>query len=628
MRMRMRQIHSRAGHAAARSALMAVVASMAWDCGHAGDFTLGDDIQGNWSLSASLGSSVRMQGRDPRLISAGNANHNGGVPGNGGGSTDDGDLNFNKHDVFSTSLKAVGDVDLRYRNVGALVRVKAWHDFTLAQKSVPHGSFDTAYVPDTKLNDDHFDRVAKFSGIDLLDAFVYGDWQLGEDARLNARLGNQVINWGESIFIQGVNVVSPIDVPAARRAGAQVKEILLPVPLAYANFGLPNGVSLEGFYQLKWKKTVIDGCGTFFSPADVINCGGSQFGPDLLSDQQLYQGVPGVFGGLNFRSTRLPDAKPQDGGQYGLAMHYLEPASQTDIGLYYLNYHTRTPFLSLSSKPSEPTSLYGTVAPLSYLIDYSAENIKTYGLSFSNTIGGVSVSAELSFTKDLPVQINGGDLVQFGISGGTQGPLAGRPYDPAGATILGYDRKNKIQLQFGAINVFSQVLGAQSLLVVGEAGFSWTRGLPDPRTGVRYGRAFTFGTAWSPAYSNPALSTAAGCQAANAAAADNPSNCDQTGFVTPFSWGYRLLGELEYPNAVGGWTLKPRVYWSHDVKGNSADGAFMDHRKTLGLGVAFSRLIDKRRWTLDVAYTNFLDGARWDTNRDKDFLAASVSVSF
>ncbi|WP_420476333.1 DUF1302 domain-containing protein [Noviherbaspirillum sp. ST9] len=609
------------------AAVAAVCSAAAWSPAHAGDFTLGEGIEGTWSFSSSLGTNVRMQGRDPALTSAGNANHNGGVAGNGGGTTDDGDLNFGKHDVFSTALKMVGDVDLRYKNVGALVRAKAWYDYTLANKSVPHGSFDTAYVPG-KLDDRNFDKVAKFQGVDLLDAFVYGTWDVGDTNKLNFRLGNQVVNWGESIFIQGVNVINPIDVPAARRAGAQVKELLLPVPLAYANLGMADGLSLEAFYQLRWKKTVVDGCGTFFSPADVINCGGAQFGPDLFSDKELYDGVP-AFGGLNFRADRLADRKPKNMGQYGVAMHYVEPTTQTDIGLYYLNTHTRVPYLSLSSQPSTPTSLYGTLAPLSYAIDYSAENIKTIGLSLSNTIGGVSVGAELSYTKDLPVQVNGGDLVQFGISGGTQGPLVGsRAYNPAGGLIQGYDRKDKVQLQLGAINVFSRVLGAQSLLAVGEVGFSWTRGLSDPASGVRYGRAFTFGTAWSPTYTNPALSTQAGCAAANTAGGTNPGNCDQSGFVTPFAWGYRLLGELEYANALAGWTVKPRVFWSHDVRGNSADGAFLDDRKTLGIGASITKLIDRCRWTFDVAYTNFLDRSRWDTNRDKDFLAASLSVSF
>jgi len=621
-------MHNTARRHGLRRACLAVAIAGLGHTAQANDFHLGDELTGMWTLNASLGTNVRMQGRDAALTSFGNANHNGGKPGTGGGSTDDGDLNFDRHDITSTTLKVVGDVELRYRNYGALLRAKAWHDFTLSTKKVDHGHFDNGYVPGERLDDRHFDDAAKFSGAELLDAFIYGDWELGENARLNMRLGSQVVNWGESIFIQGVNVVNPVDVPAARRAGAQVREILLPVPLLYGNLGLPGGVSLEAFYQLKWKKTVIDGCGTFFSPADVINCGGSQFGPDAFSDREHYEGIP-ALGGLNVRSMRLNDEKPSDGGQYGLALHWLEPNTETDIGLYYINYHTRTPFLTLSSVPSEPSSLYGTLAPLSYRLDYSAEDIKTFGLSLSNTLGGASVMAELSYTRDLPVQINGGDLVQFGISGGTQGPLVGhRIYDPAGANIRGYDRMDKIQLQLGAINVFSQVLGAQSLLTVGEVGFSWVPDLPNPKTGVRYGRAFTFGTAWHPGYTDPALASRAGCDAANIANKVTPANCSQDGFVTPFSWGYRLFGELEYPNAVAGWTAKPRLYWSHDVKGNAADGVFLENRRTLGTGVALSRLESGRRWTVDLAYTRFIDAARWDTNRDKDFLAASISVAF
>ena len=157
---------------------------------------------------------------------------------------------------------------------------------------------------------------------------------------------------------------------------------------------------------------------------------------------------------------------------------------------------------------------------------------------------------------------------------------------------------------------------------------SWLPNLPNAGNDVRYGRAFTFGTAWHQAYTNPALSTREGCNAANTAGMVTPANCAQDGFVTTFSWGYRLLGELEYPNAVAGWTAKPRLYWAHDVKGNAADGAFLENRRTLGTGVALSRLENGRRLTMDLAYTRFIDAARWDTYRDKDFLAASLNVAF
>ena len=89
------------------------------------------------------------------------------------------------------------------------------------------------------------------------------------DSDLQLRLGNQVINWGESVFIQGVNQINPIDVPAARRAGAELKEILLPVWAAYANWGFDWG-SVEAFYQLQWSNTSVDGCGTYFTATSTL----------------------------------------------------------------------------------------------------------------------------------------------------------------------------------------------------------------------------------------------------------------------------------------------------------------------------------------------------------------------
>ena len=90
---------------------------------------------------------------------------------------------------------------------------------------------------------------------------------------LTVKLGNQVVNWGESLFISGgINQYGAVDVPAARRPGSQVKEILLPIPQISASLGVADGVSIDAFYQLKWTRTVLDGCGTYFSFGDVLNC--------------------------------------------------------------------------------------------------------------------------------------------------------------------------------------------------------------------------------------------------------------------------------------------------------------------------------------------------------------------
>ena len=90
--------------------------------------------------------------------------------------------------------------------------------------------------PRATLNDDGFEDLQKFSGVYLLDAYAYGSFGIG-DTDLQLRLGRQVVNWGESVFIQGVNQINPIDVTALRRPGTEVKEVLLPVLMAYANWG-------------------------------------------------------------------------------------------------------------------------------------------------------------------------------------------------------------------------------------------------------------------------------------------------------------------------------------------------------------------------------------------------------
>ena len=109
----------------------------------------------------------------------------------------------------------------------------------------------SGHLAPAKLSDDGFEDLQKFSGAYLLDAYAYGSFGVG-DSDLQLRLGRQVVNWGESVFIQGINQINPIDVTALRRPGTEVKEVLLPVLMAYANWGFSFG-SVEAFYQFDWE---------------------------------------------------------------------------------------------------------------------------------------------------------------------------------------------------------------------------------------------------------------------------------------------------------------------------------------------------------------------------------------
>ena len=194
-------------------------------------------------------------------------------------SSDDGKLNFEKGETFSEIFKGVHDLSLSYENYGLFVRGNYWYDNRLKNESVEHGHFPTGYGSartSRKLDDSDFDDLAKFSGAEFLDAYVYADFEIA-DVPLDVRLGRQVVSWGESTFIQGgINEANPIDVSSFRRPGAEIKEGLLPVNMVYANAAVTENLSLEAFYQLEWQKTVLDGCGTFFSGGDLVG-GGCDF---------------------------------------------------------------------------------------------------------------------------------------------------------------------------------------------------------------------------------------------------------------------------------------------------------------------------------------------------------------
>lgn len=592
------------------------------------DFEFGDGWQGQWLTTASVGTSVRAESQDPRLYGVANGTLVGMPNGLGNNTIDEGNLNYKKGDRFSTLLKVISEVSFKKNQTGGLIRAKAWYDYTLNKEDVRFGNqangyngynFATNSLGGSRpLSDEGYDPLLKFQGIQLLDAYVYDTFNVADQA-LQVRFGRHVLNWGESIFIQGVNQINPIDVPAARRPGAELKEVFMPVWMLSASQTLGSLGTLEAFYQLKWEATPVEaGCGNYWAVAqgNISLSPGSCFNATALNsytESTPYALATGAY------APTLDGVKPKDAGQFGVAFRFNVDALDTEFGLYAMNIHSRLPVFSLKYGDFSGQSPVPSVSPMAAFWEYP-EDMKVYGISAATNILGWSVSAELSQTHNFNAQLDGNDMFygSFGL-----GPLAtmaatnGAPVGGNGLGALhGNIKTNKNQFQINALQAGNAFAGADQWLALGEVGFQWN---DLPMGGdMRFNRPFIFGpgshAAWGGNTCLPGLNR-------------NPDGCSlNEGYVTKDAWGYRLLGQLTYNNVFGtGVQAAPRVFWSHDVKGYAVDGAFVEDRTVLGLGMKLS--YDKR-YTLDLSYNQYGNKAKFDPLRDRDYYSATFSMSF
>jgi hypothetical protein len=590
----------------------------------AADFSFGadDDILLQINSELTFGSSWRLGDANPYYIGG----SNGGTGATA--TTDDGNLNYAKGDAFSTIVKGIHDIQLSKGDFGAFVRFKYWYDYALKDGDVLHGNGPNGYIPNTPLSDEGFENNSKFSGVALLDAYLYGSFYLGESA-LDVRLGRQVLSWGESTFIQGgLNSTNPFDVPALRRPGATLKEGILPVGMLSANLGLTDNLSVEAFYQYEWEKTLIDNCGTYFENADFAASGCNYVSVGSYGDKEGLE--------RGYAAERRADAEPDDGGQYGLAArYYAESLNDTEFGIYYMNIHSRVPLtnairtalLPVAGEVFIPKSLDPTGGDLAalnpaYLIEFP-EDLKYYGVSFATNVASLALSGEISYKPDTPIQINGSEILNGVFSEAGFLRFTPRVTDTAfGGEVKGYDQLDVTQMQMTAVQFFENTLGASRVTFIGEVGMVMTDGAEDSTQ--LYGRNTVFGLGDFGDYSDPL----------NPYTCDNLVNnakmltgdCRTDGFVTDSAWGYRAKVEFDYADAFAGISLKPSVFFSHDVSGYSADPGqqFSEGRKVVALGLEATYL---QAYTAKVGYNNYFDGTH-NVLTDKDFISVSFGISY
>lgn len=581
-----------------------------------------ENWSGSWDTTVSFGATWRVEDRDPRRI--GHANLAGVGPGGlaaiPGSNTvltgawsnngDDGNLNFDQGEMVSRALKFTTELGLEHDSgFGFFARYTGFTDFALNQNP------DERVKPISRAALEEQGRKGE-----LLDAYVYFDAELG-DSVLQARLGSQVISWGESTLIQhGLSEINAVDVTKLRVPGSEIKEALIPVNTVWASVDLTDTINLEAFAQTEWEHFRTDEPGTYFASADFTG----ETGTDIhLGFGQFGEGTPGTV------AKRIADRDAKDDGQFGIKLGWLaEDWNYTEFGFYYVNYHNKRPVISVFAHNGVEVEGF-----FEYL-----EDIEMFGVSFNTSSDlGFSLAGEVTFRKDEPLQVDDVELLFASLEPVGSIP-SGTSQIPAGAglgdEISGYRLFDTTQAQLTFTTFAGPTWGADQLVILAELGANWISDLPSEDV-LRFNAPGTsrsgnpnrqsFLPDGTPVFGSGFIVPGSPCSVGGAPVACEGQETND--FASDFSWGYRVVARLDYTDVFAGWNISPRIVFSHDVDGITPApiSNFVEGRKAVTLAVSMDL---QSRWKADVGYSAFSGAGLANAMGDKDFVAANISYSF
>ncbi len=586
------------------------------------DFRAGP-VDGLLDLTLSYGVLIRTQNRDDDFIAIANG---GNAP---TANLDDGDLNYGTG-VVSNMVSTTSELELSWENWGLFTRAVAFYDWEQKKGHQPHREFDSKTLK------------AIGSDAEMRDYFVSTQFTWA-NIPIQVRVGDQVINWGETNFVRdGVDVINPFDLVAAFQPARDARDTRTPQGMAWAVANLTETFALEGYYQYDWEGLRLPPAGSFFSTNDLIGEGSLNFATvgrgqfsDLGTDLDAYYELP--QGTLGFDETyfQYPERYrdyPSDHGQYGVALQAITRGNNAlKIGLHFIRYNSRLPLvgsLTASQSAIDATSqadvdavaaglvpdyletgltpeeaeaasmetasqlvLNRYVNQAGYFTEYP-EDIKMIGITFNTATlrTGTLVAAEFSHHFNYPFQIALNEIFDASLSpvefddsykDNTLGVYG------ADQKVNGYTRLDRTQGSASATQFFGRRLGASQTTLGVDAAFVYIHDMPG--------------------------------------AGDPPLQAPGGGNQT--SWGYRLSGQLQYNSVFGGVNLFPRVLFAHDVKGYTPGplSTFVEDRKVVSVGLRAEYI---NRWIGDISYAVFFDGEPSNPLVDRDYIRLQVSYGF
>jgi hypothetical protein len=548
---------------------------------------------------------------------------------------DDGNLNWDQWDVFSVVTKGSHDLELRWRNYGSFVRFSYFFDSVQGGMNDPQR---TRLDSDARWRDSVVEGGVVGGQFLLLDAYVFANYEWAE-RNFDVRLGNQVVNWGESTFTQGgINATNTIDVTKIRLPGSDIREALFPAPIVKVGGDIIDSLSFEAYYQWAWRQFEIDPPGTFYSTSDLVGRGAEGFfsgmwgdpGATGMSADEIFAVQPGDYcnpdtpeicadlratdpNDLNWAflvsAPYQGDKTPDSQGQFGVALRNYFDAIETELGAYYTRFHDKFPSVGFQA------STLGTgPGRIGYFREFP-EDIDLWGLSFNTTLSGMSLAGELSYRPNQPVPITSAqpDLTYWNLLPTWAGGPGG-----SGGVYSGYEREERIVGIVNGVYVVGpgtpvlgravKFIGAGDMNLLAELGVQNYPSLSDT----------------CPPSPNLVPYSPQQRDALDCLAYATPLGIDK---VDKTQVSYTIRADASYDRAFGSAiTLQPIITFRHDAWGVGPGNGSQWTEGVMQIGASLVAKYQQLQGS--VGYSNTFGADEANPNIDRDFLQVSISYTY
>ena len=356
-----------------------------------------------WDNTAKANLMLRVQDMDPSIYDPARTKSATGPNPTAAGIADDATFSVKQGHFASQRLDVLSEMDVIWKDkLGARVSGSGWYDFAYNNSAYPrsgltpsgrspYSTFAYLTVQPGDYNDAAEDL--HYRGGELLDAFVFGHFEFGDDTSANLRIGRHTLYWGQSLLSVGAihgfaGSMAALDLAKGLGTpGSEAKELFIPNDKISTTVQFANGWSTSAFYAMGFEPLRWPASGTYFSLNEL-----------LTENSECLTAIAQPNGRFCFRST---DYIYKDSGDWGLNVkYYIEPLALEVTAIYMNNTDRLTSGLySVSSTtPGQVAEAANTNATL--LGSYGwvfKDDIDTFGISLAKEYWDISWGADFVY---------------------------------------------------------------------------------------------------------------------------------------------------------------------------------------------------------------------------------------